>query len=69
MITADAVRDINALQPEEQVLVMSMVNSFKKQGRKKTSAQIQFEEECSRYQGCNMSMDEIDAIIHEGNQA
>lgn len=65
MVTQKVVNDINSLKPDEQILVFSLVNSLKKRNEKKTEAQIHFAEECRKYEDRDMSMEEIDQIIHE----
>lgn len=65
MVSAEVLRDLNSLQPDEQTLVLSLVKSLNRNAVKKTEAQIQFEKECRKYEGKNMTMQEIDQIIHD----
>ena len=68
MISASVMNDINSLQPEDQTVVFSLVKSLVMRETYRTEAQKRFEEECRRYEGRQMSMDEIDAIISESRQ-
>lgn len=64
MVTMDVLQEINSLQPDEQTMVLSLVKSFRRRNDNRTVAQKAFERECAKYQGRDMSMEEIDAIIH-----
>ena len=67
MVSSNILNDINALQIEQQTVVLSLIKSFIKQQERKTQAQMRFEEECKRYDAReSMGLSEIDAIIHEG---
>lgn len=65
MVSAEMVKDIDLLRPNEQILVFSMIKSFLNQRDHVTPAQEQFARERKKYEGRDMSMEEIDAIIHE----
>lgn len=66
MVTARDIKDIQALQPDEQVLVLSLVKSFINSRGKRNDAQNQLEKMREKYVASNpMSMEEIDKIIHE----
>ncbi|MDD2971224.1 MAG: hypothetical protein PHE02_03735 [Lachnospiraceae bacterium] len=56
---------LSSLMPEEQVVVISLARSMVKSRNKKTTARQQFETECKKYTDRNMTMEEIDKIIHE----
>ena len=61
MVTARDIKDIQALQPDEQVLVLSLINSR----GKRNDAQNRLAKMREKYVTNNpMSMDEIDQIIH-----
>ena len=69
MVTASLMNEINSLQPEEQTIVASLVRSFVIRNDRRTEAQKRFEEECRLYEGREMTMEEIDSIIHEASEA
>ena len=63
MPTANLVEVFNALQPEEQSLVFSLIRSFiNSNDNQRTEAQKKFLEESLKYDEYDMSMEEIDAI-------
>ena len=65
-MTANDIRDMQSLAPDEQVIIFSLVRSFMKGREQQTDAQKWFAEERSRMVKENpMSMEEIDRIIHE----
>lgn len=65
MVTARDIKDIQALQPDEQVLVLSLVKSFINSRGKRNDAQNRLAKMREKYVTSNpMSMDEIDQIIH-----
>lgn len=67
MVSSNVLNDINALQIEQQAVVLSLIKSFIKQQERRTQAQIRFEEDCKRYDERQpLSMSEIDDIIHKG---
>lgn len=68
MVTANLMEEINSLQPEEQTIVASLVRSFVIRNDRRTKAQKRFEEECRLYEGREMTMEEIDSIIHEASE-
>ena len=66
MVTATDIRNIQALMPDEQVLVFSMVDSFLKGKGSQTDAQRWFHETRDRMVAENpLTPEEIDRIIHE----
>ena len=66
-MTANDIKDMQSLAPDEQVIIFSLVRSFKSGREKKTEAQKWFSATRSRMVSENpMSMEEIDRIIHEG---
>ena len=67
MVSAELVRDIESLKPDELTLVLSMIKSFINQ-KDRTEAQKQFEIEREKYKDRRMTMEEIDKIIHEGDE-
>ncbi|MBR2275099.1 MAG: hypothetical protein IJ873_03435 [Lachnospiraceae bacterium] len=67
MVSAEMVRDIESLKPDELTLVLSMIKSFINQ-KDRTEAQKQFEIEREKYKDRRMTMEEIDKIIHEGDE-
>lgn len=67
MVTARDINDIQALQPDEQVLVLSLVKSFINSRDKRNDAQSKLAQMREKYVADNpMSMDEINKEIHEG---
>lgn len=66
MLTEKEIEDIQGLNPEEQSVVMSLVNSFKNAKTKNEMQQFleKTRRECLLTNA--MSMEEIDRIIHEG---
>lgn len=65
MVTARDISDIQALQPDEQVLVLSLVRSFMNTRDKKNEDQDKLAKMRKKYVSDNpMSMDEIDKVIH-----
>ncbi len=67
MVTARDISDIQALQPDEQVLVLSLVRSFINSRDNKNDAQIKLARMREKYVAKNpMDMEEIDKEIHEG---
>ena len=67
MVTARDISDIQALQPDEQVLVLSLVKSFINSRDKRNDAQSKLAQMREKYVADNpMSMDEINKEIHEG---
>lgn len=65
MVTARDIKDIQALQPDEQVLVLSLVKSFVNSRGKRNDAQNRLARMREKYVADNpMSMEEIDNIIH-----
>ncbi len=67
MVTARDINDIQALQPEEQVLVLSLVKSFINSKGRKNEEQKRLAEMREKYLKNNpMTMEEIDKAIHEG---
>ena len=67
MVTARDMNDIQALQPDEQVLVLSLVKSFINSRDKRNDAQSKLAQMREKYVADNpMSMDEINKEIHEG---
>ena len=67
MVTARVINDIQALQPDEQVLVLSLVKSFINSRDKRNDAQSKLAQMREKYVADNpMSMDEINKEIHEG---
>ena len=56
---------LQALQPQEQMLVMSMVKSFLRLRNTQTEAQLQFRQMRSRYASSELTTEDIDRIIHE----
>lgn len=65
MITAEAINEINSLEPNEQTVVLSLVKGFLLRKERRTKAQEQFAEECKKYEDKQLTMDEINAILHE----
>lgn len=67
MLTEKEIRTIQELLPEEQSVVMSLVNSFKKTKEMNEMQKFlkQARSECMLVNP--MSMEEIDKVIHEGN--
>lgn len=66
MLTEKEIEDIQGLNPEEQSVVMSLVNSLK---NAKTKNEMQHFLEQTRRECLltnAMSMEEIDRVIHEG---
>lgn len=67
MVTARDISDIQALQPDEQVLVLSLVKSFINSRDKRNDAQNKLAQMREKYVTDNpMGMDEINKEIHEG---
>ena len=67
MVTARVINDIQALHPDEQVLVLSLVKSFINSRDKRNDAQSKLAQMREKYVADNpMSMDEINKEIHEG---
>ena len=67
MVTARDINDIQALQPDEQVLVLSLVKSFINSRDKRNDAQSKLAQMREKYVADNpMSMDEINKEIYEG---
>lgn len=67
MVTARDISDIQMLQPDEQVVVLSLVKSFINLNGKMNESQNRLKEMRDKYSQRNpMSMEEIDKIIHEG---
>lgn len=67
MVTARDINDIQALEPDEQVLVLSLVKSFINSKGRKNEEQIRLAEMREKYVKNNpMTMEEIDKVIHEG---
>lgn len=67
MVTARDISDIQALQPDEQVLVLSLVKSFINSRDKRNDAQNKLAQMREKYVADNpMGMDEINKEIHEG---
>lgn len=67
MVTARDINDIQALEPDEQVLVLSLVKSFINSKGRKNEEQIRLVEMREKYVKRNpMTMEEIDKVIHEG---
>ena len=66
MLTEKEIEDIQRLDPEEQLVVMSLVNSFKNAKAKNEMQQFleQARRECLLTNA--MTMEEIDKVIHEG---
>ena len=66
MLTEKEIEDIQRLDPEEQSVVMSLVNSFKNAKAKNEMQQFleQARRECLLTNV--MTMEEIDKVIHEG---
>lgn len=65
MVTARDIKDIQALEPDEQVLVLSLVKSFINSRGKRNDAQNRLAKMREKYVTSNpMSMGEIDKIIH-----
>lgn len=65
MVTARDISDIQALQPDEQVLVLSLVRSFINTRDKKNEDQDRLAKMRKKYvSGNSMGMDEIDKVIH-----
>lgn len=66
MVTARDINDIQSLQPDEQVLVLSLVKSFINSRGERNSDQERLATMREKYLAQNpMSMEEIDRIIHE----
>lgn len=66
MVTARDISDIQALQPDEQVLVLSLVKSFINSRDKRNDAQNKLAQMREKYVADNpMGMDEINKEIHE----
>lgn len=66
MVTARDISDIQALQPDEQVLVLSLVKSFINSRDKRNDAQNKLAQMREKYLTDNpMGMDEINKEIHE----
>lgn len=66
MVTARDISDIQSLQPDEQVLVLSLVKSFINSRGERNSDQERLATMREKYLAQNpMSMEEIDRIIHE----
>ncbi|MCM1180357.1 MAG: hypothetical protein NC347_08890 [Clostridium sp.] len=66
MVTARDINDIQALEPDEQVLVLSLVKSFINSKGRKSEEQIRLAEMREKYVKNNpMTMEEIDKVIHE----
>lgn len=64
MVTARDISDIQALQPDEQVLVLSLVRSFINTRDKKNDDQDKLAKMREKYVSENpMGMDEIDKVI------
>lgn len=67
MLTEKEIRTIQELLPEEQTVVMSLVNSFKN-SKEMNEMQKFFKQARSECLLANpMSMEEIDRVIHEGS--
>lgn len=67
MVTARDINDIQALEPDEQVLVLSLVKSFINSKGRKSEEQIRLAEMREKYVKNNpMTIEEIDKVIHEG---
>lgn len=67
MISAQDIRDIASLQPEEQTVVLSLVKSFKL-SVEQNEDQKKLAEIRAKHLATNpMTMEEIDRIIHEVN--
>ena len=68
MLTEKEIEAIQELMPEEQLVVMSLVNSFKN-SKAKNEMQIFLEQTRNDCLITNpMSMEEIDKVIHDGEQ-
>lgn len=66
MLTEKEIEAIQELMPEEQLVVMSLVNSFKN-SKAKNEMQIFLEQTRNDCLITNpMSMEEIDKVIHDG---
>ena len=67
MITENEIKTIQELLPEEQEVVMSLVNSFKKPKKMNDMQKIlkKARQECLSKNP--MTMEEIDSIIHDGH--
>jgi hypothetical protein len=57
---------LDSLQPNERALVVSMMMNFSKNNTI-TPAQERFSEMRGKYSDTDMSMEEIDKIIHDGD--
>ncbi|MCM1159105.1 MAG: hypothetical protein NC300_02440 [Bacteroidales bacterium] len=67
MVTARDINDIQALEPDEQVLVLSLVKSFINSKGRKNEEQTRLAKMREKYVKSNpMTMEEIDKVIHEG---
>ena len=65
MVSVSIVDEINALQEDDQAIILGLIKSLTRRNQYRTDARRRFEEECKYYEGRNLSMDEIDALIQE----
>lgn len=65
MISAQDIRDIASLQPEEQTVVLSLVKSFKLCSEQNEDQKRLAEIRAKHLDNNPMTMEEIDKIIHE----
>lgn len=65
MISAQDIRDIASLQPEEQTVVLSLVKSFKLCSEQNEDRKRLAEIRAKHLDTNPMTMEEIDKIIHD----
>lgn len=64
MLAADDMSLLTSLKPDEQVVIISLAKSLVRNRQARTKAQEMFANIREKYKDYDMSMDEIDAIIH-----
>lgn len=64
MLATEDMNLITSLKPDEQVVIISLAKSLVKNRQARTKAQEMFANMREKYKDYDMSMDEIDDIIH-----